>query len=164
MWVRGVTYHRYVPEADATRRAARSSMRLANLCIVGWLGLQLVVPFVLKFDLRTGEYHYSRWAWAMFSRLPLEYEVELYRESAAGAREPWPDLDDIWRGVQTGRRVDTRYASRSEVEDRFAALVAHVARERRDGWTYVAELRWTENGSPGHPPLWTSRVHAEPRW
>jgi len=39
-------------------------------------------------------------------------------------------------------RMDAAYWSEDEVLDRLGRLVAFIARDRRDGYTYVATVRW----------------------
>jgi hypothetical protein len=112
-----------------------------------WLGVQLAVPLAQKLDLeRPGSpYRYARYSWAMFSRLVPRYEVSLYRTRAGGGREEIPDVGRYVRGYRSPDPMPmiAIYSSEDEVLDRFARLVTTIARDRRDGYTYVASIRWT---------------------
>jgi hypothetical protein len=133
--------------------------------ILLWLGVQLVLPLVQKLDLdRPGSpYRYARYSWAMFSRLVPRYEVSLYRTRAAGAREPIPDIGRYVRGYRSPEPMPliAIYSSEEEVLDRFSRLVTAVAQERRDGYTYVASIRWTAH-RPGTADSVELRADAVP--
>jgi hypothetical protein len=45
------------------------------------------------------------------------------------------------------------YVSEDEVHDRFSRLISYVAREQRDGYTYIASIRWTEHPPAGVPTV-----------
>ena len=45
------------------------------------------------------------------------------------------------------------YVSEDEVHDRFSRLVSYLAREQRDGYTYVARIRWTDYPPAGAPTV-----------
>jgi hypothetical protein len=113
--------------------------------IVLWLAVQIGVPLVQKFELPTFRYRWARFSWAMFSRLAPRYEVQLFRTRGAGDPEPIPDIDRDVRGFRSPEPMRTiaYYVTEDEIIDRFSRLVAHLARERRDGYTYVASIRWT---------------------
>ena len=115
--------------------------------IVVWISVQVVVPLVEKFDLRGPgvRYRYARYSWAMFSRLVPRYEVSLFRTRGVGDREAIPEIAHYVRGYRSPDPMPmiAIYSSEDEVLDRFTRLVRAIARERRDGYTYVASIRWT---------------------
>lgn len=117
--------------------------------IVLWLAVQIAVPLAQKLDLGApgSPYRYTRYSWAMFSRLVPRYEVRLYRTREGGGLEPIPDIDHWVRGYRSPEpmAMSAIYTSEGEVLDRFSGLVTAIARERRDGYTYVAAIRWTAN-------------------
>lgn len=115
------------------------------LFIVAWLSVQIVVPFVQKFELPSLRYRWARYSWGMFSRLGPRYEVTLFRTQGPGPPEPIPDIGGYVSGFRSPDPMPriALYGSEEEVHDRFARLVAFLARERRDGYTYVASIRWT---------------------
>jgi hypothetical protein len=136
--------------ADATvSGAGRWRRHLTVTFIVVWFAVQIAVPFVQKFDLEQAglSYRYTRYSWAMFSRLVPRYEVTLFRTRGAGDREPIPDVGRYVRGYRSLDPMPMMaiYTSESEVLDRFARLVTAIAQERRDGYSYVASIRWTAN-------------------
>jgi hypothetical protein len=152
--------------ADATASVAgRGRRRLTVTFIVVWFAIQITVPFVQKFDLEGPRlsYRYARYSWAMFSRLVPRYEVSLFRTRRPGEREAIPDIGRYVHGYRSPEPMPMRaiYSSESEVLDRFARLVTSIARERRDGYTYVASIRWTAN-RPGVSDLAELRVDAVP--
>jgi hypothetical protein len=129
-----------------------------------WLAIQVVVPFVQKFELPSLRYRWARFSWAMFSRLGPRYEVSLYRTRGAGPPEPVPAIDGDVRGYRSPgpMRMIALYWSEHEVHDRFSRLVTHLARERRDGYTYVASIRWTAYKSSEVPERVEFRADAKP--
>lgn len=121
--------------------------------IVAWLSLQIVVPLVQKFELPTFRYRWARFSWAMFSRLVPRYEVSLFRTQGTGDPEPIPDIGRYVSGYRSPDPMPriASYVSEDEVHDRFSRLVTYLARERRDGYTYVASIRWTAYQAAGVP-------------
>jgi hypothetical protein len=151
---------------DATGSEARGWRRLAAAAfIVVWLSVQIVVPLLQKLDIeRPGSpYRYARYSWAMFSRLVPRYEVSIFRVRAGGPREPIPDIGRYVRGYRSPDPMPLLaiYSSEEEVLDRYARLVEAIARERRDGYTYVASIRWTAH-RPGTADAVELRAHAVP--
>jgi hypothetical protein len=150
--------------ADATASGRCRWRRYATAAfIMAWLAIQIVVPFVQKFELPSLRYRYARYSWAMYSQLGPRYEVSLFRTRGAGDHEPIPD---IGRYVYRYRSPDpmpmiAAYQSADEVLDRFTRLVGAIARERRDGYTYVASIRWTSN-RPGATASAELRADAAP--
>jgi hypothetical protein len=121
--------------------------------IVVWLAVQIAVPLAQKLDLGapSSPYRYARYSWAMFSRLVPRYEVRLYRTRAGGAPEAIPDIDHWMHGYRSPEPMPMSaiYTSEGEVLGRFSGLVTAIAHERRDGYTYVAAIRWTANRPSG---------------
>lgn len=119
--------------------------------IVAWLSVQLVVPLAQKFELPALHYRWARYSWAMFSRLGPRYEVRLFRTRSGADAEPIPDIAHHVRGYWSPAPMSmtARYVSEDEVHQRFARLVDHLARQRRDGYTYVASIRWTAHQRAG---------------
>jgi hypothetical protein len=119
--------------------------------IVIWVTVQVAVPLIQKFELdRSGlPYRYTRYSWAMFSRLVPRYEVSLYRTRGTGDREQIPDISRYVSGYRSPDPMPKLaiYTSEAEVLGRYRGLIETIARERRDGYTYVAAIRWT-----AHPP------------
>jgi hypothetical protein len=130
--------------------------------IVLWLAVQIVVPLVQKFELPTFRYRWARFSWAMYSRLLPRYEVRLFRARGAGAAEPIPDIDRYVRGYRSPEPMSmiAIYVSEDEVHDRFSRLVTYLAREQRDGYTYMASIRWTDYQRPGVAGLVEFRAEA----
>lgn len=130
--------------------------------IVLWLAVQMVVPLVQKFELPTFRYRWARFSWAMYSRLLPRYEVRLFRTRGGGAAEPIPDIDRYVRGYRSPEPMPmiAIYVSEDEVHDRFSRLVTYLAREQRDGYTYVASIRWTDYQRPDVAGLVEFRAEA----
>jgi hypothetical protein len=129
-----------------------------------WLAMQITVPLIQKFELPTLQYRYARYSWAMFSRLSLRYEVSLFRTRGGGDREAIPDIGRYVRGYHSPAPMPmiAVYSSEDEVHDRFARLVTAIARERRDGYSYVASIRWTAHHRAGVPDQAEFRANAVP--
>ena len=123
---------------------SRWRRRAAGAFIVLWLGVQIVVPFVQKFEFPTFRYRWSRFSWAMFSRPGPRYEVTLYRTGGAAGVEPIPEMGRYVRGYRSPEPMAmiAAYWSEDEVADRFSRLVTYIAQTRHDGFTYVASIRW----------------------
>ena len=138
-------------ETESTLTGWRRHAAVAFITL--WLAVQIAVPLAQKLDLGASPspYRYARYSWAMFSRLVPRYEVTLYRTRAGGGREPIPDIDRWVHGYRSPEPMPMSaiYTSEGEVLDRFSGLVGAIARERRDGYTYVATVRWTANRPPG---------------
>src|SRR2546422_6756839 len=130
--------------------------------IVVWLSAQIVVPLVQKFELPTLRYRWARYGWAMYSRLGPRYEVRLFRTRGGGAAEPIPDIGRDVRGYRSPEPMPmiALYWSEDEVHDRFSRLVSYLARQRRDGDTYVASIRCTQYQRPGLSDLVEFRAEA----
>jgi hypothetical protein len=126
--------------------------RYAALAFIGaWLGVQLAVPLVQKLgvDPFAPRYRYARYSWAMFSRPVPRFEVSIFRTRGAGEREPVPGIERYVRGYRSPAPMPmiAIYSSDEEVLDRFTRLVSTLARERHDGYAYVASIRWTAKHS-----------------
>jgi hypothetical protein len=120
---------------------------VASAFIVVWLSVQIGVPIVQKLDAERPDspYRYARYSWAMFSRLVPRYELSLYRVRGSAAPEPIPNIGHYVKGYRSPQpmRLMAIYSSEEEVIDRYGRLVGTIAAERRDGYTYVAFIRWT---------------------
>jgi len=118
--------------------------RAAVAFIVVWMVVQIGVPFVQKFELPSLKYRWARYSWAMFSRPGPRYEIRLFRTRAEGPSEPIPEIRRYVRGYRSPDPMSlyAPYWTEDELLDRLARLVTHIARDRRDGYTYVAEVRW----------------------
>jgi hypothetical protein len=130
--------------------------------IVLWLAVQIAVPLLQKFELPTFRYRWARYSWAMFSRLVPRYEVQLFRTRGAGDPEPIPDIGRDVHGFLSPEPMPgiAYYVTEDEIIDRFSRLVTHLARERRDGYTYVASIRWTSYQRPDLPARVELRAEA----
>ncbi len=147
-----------------TSRVVSGSRSYATAAfIVLWLVIQIVLPFVQKFELPTFRYRWARFSWAMYSRLGPRYEVRLLRTRDGGVAEPIPDVSRYVRGYRSPEPLPmiAMYVSEDEVHDRFFRLVTHIARDRHDGYTYVASIRWTAYQRPDVPSL--VEFHADAR-
>ena len=127
----------------------------ATAFIVAWLSVQIVVPLVQKFEIPTFRYRWARFGWAMYSRLVPRYEVRLFRVRGGGEAEPIPNIERYVRGYRSPEPMPmlALYVSEDEVHDRFSRLVSYLAREQRDGYTYVARIRWTDYPPAGAPSV-----------
>ena len=140
-----------LPRRVATSLMGSSSSELsgwrrrgAAAFIVLWIGVQVLIPLGQKFPPPDFRYRWARYSWGMFSQLRPRYEVRLFRTRGGGAAEPIPEMGRYVRGYRSPdpMRVDAAYWSEDEVLDRLSRLVAFIARERRDGYTYVATVQW----------------------
>jgi hypothetical protein len=132
--------------------------------IVLWLGVQLLVPLVQKFELPGFHYRWARYSWGMFSRLGPRYEIRLYRTRDGGV-EPIPEVGRYVHGYRSPEPMATyaAYWTEDEVLDRFARLVTHIAADRRDGYTYVAAVQWIRYQRTDLPVRTELRAESAPR-
>lgn len=122
-----------------------------------WISSQILIPLAGKFDWPGLHYKSSPFGWAMFSRLPVVYEVSLSRRRAPqGEGVPIPDLHRVTAGLGRGESVRKRefLLSVEQVRDHYSRLIRHIARERADGWIYEARIRWLEVPGADPPPPW----------
>ena len=145
-------------EASGWRR------RAAGAFIVVWLGVQIVVPFMQKFELPTFRYHWARFSWAMFSRPGPRYEVTLFRIREPAGIEPIPEIGRYVSGYRSPEPMAmvAAYWSEDEVRDRFSRLVTYIARTQHDGFTYVASIRWIRYQRSDVPVRMELRATAAP--
>ena len=132
--------------------------------IAVWLSVQVLVPLLQKFAPPDFQYRWARYSWGMFSLIGSTYEVQLFRTQGDGGVEPVPEVGRYVRGYRSPdpMRMRTVYWSEAEALDRFSRLLSFIARDRHDGYTYVAYIRWTRV-PPGDLPAHTEiRVHAAP--
>jgi hypothetical protein len=138
--------------------------RAAVAFIALWLSVQVLVPLLQKFGPPDFQYRWARYSWGMFSVIGSTYEVRLFRTRGDGGAEPVPEVGRYVRGYRSPdpMRLRTVYWSEAEVLDRFSRLLSFIARDRHDGYTYVASIQWTRV-SPGDRSAHTEiRVHAAP--
>lgn len=130
--------------------------------IVVWLSVQIGFPLVQKVERSTFRYRYTRFSWAMFSRITPRYEVQLFRTRGDRGPEPIPEIGRYVRGYTSPgpMRMAATYVSEDEVHDRFFRLVSHLARHQHDGYTYIASIRWTGQQRLGVPTLMEFRAEA----
>lgn len=136
----------------------------ATVFIALWLSVQILIPLWQKLGPPDFRYRWARYSWGMFSLIGSRYEVRLFRTGGGGETEPIPEVGRYVRGYRSPdpMRMRTVYWSEAEVLDRFSRLVSFIARDRHDGYTYVASIQWTRV-SPGDQPAHTEiRVHAAP--
>jgi hypothetical protein len=138
--------------------------RGAAAFIVVWLSVQVLVPLLQKFEPPDFHYRWARYSWGMFSSIGTRYEVRLLRTRGSGGAEPIPEVGRYVRGYRSPEpmRMRAAYWSEAEVLDRFSRLVSFIARDRHDGYTYVASIQWIR-GPRADEPLHTEfRAQAAP--
>ena len=140
---------------------SRAGRAVVRGFIVLWLGLQLAVPLVRKFELPSLRYRQVTFSWGMFSLDTTVYRVRLVRENAGGRRHPVrsagrfaPEL------ARCGRVVLDPYHPPRVLEARYARLLAHVATRQRDGQRYHLAFRWRTSTDRGR---WAASRRA-PTW
>ena len=136
--------------------------RGAAAFIVLWIGVQVLIPFWQKFSPPDLRYRWARYSWGMFSQIRPRYEVRVFRTRGGGAEEPIPEIERYVRGYRSPgpMRLAAAYWSEDEVLDRLGRLVAFIARDRRDGYTYVATVRWIQGRRAGLPERSELRAQA----
>ncbi len=131
--------------------------RLISGFIVTWLAVQIMVPFVRKFDFPSFRYRYATFSWAMYSKPALVYDVSLFRTGKApGQFEPIPNIGQFVHGCQSPEPMRTHeyYRSEAEIQERFTRLITHIAGKAGDGHKYVVKIHWIRSLQPGQPPQW----------
>lgn len=130
--------------------------------IVLWIGVQVLLPLWQKFPPPGFGYRWARYSWGMFSHIGPDYEVRLFRTRGGDPPEPIPEMGRYVRGYRSPgpMRMHGTYWSEDEVLDRLARLVTFIARERRDGYTYVASVEWIKGQRAGLPDRSELRVQA----
>ncbi|MEM8884333.1 MAG: hypothetical protein AAGD14_09705 [Planctomycetota bacterium] len=118
----------------------------ARIAIAIWLGFQLVVPFLLKFDVPHFRHRTTRNSWGMFGTFDPHGELTVRRDG-----EPLPAFGRFWRNVRPDgwAAVTPHYLSVEEFEQRLAGYAralgtpaAPVTVEMR--WIHPAGRVWTE--------------------
>jgi len=129
-----------------------------------WLSIQVLVPLLQKFEPPDFHYRWARYSWGMFSLIGSHYQVRLFRMQEGGGAEPIPEVGRYVRGYRSPDPMHMRtvYWSEAEALDRFSRLVSFIARDRRDGYTYVASIQWTRVRPADLPAHSEIRVHAAP--
>ncbi len=130
--------------------------RLISGFIVVWLAAQIIVPFVRKFDFPSFRYRYATFSWAMYSKPALVYDVSLFRSGKPGQSEAIPNVEQFVYEYQSPQPMRMReyYRSESEVQERFARLITHIARRSDDGHTYVVSIHWIRPLELKQPTQW----------
>ncbi len=127
---------------NSLKNISASKHRLGSILIVLWLSAQIIVPFLRKFpDLH---YHYATFSWAMYSKPALIYEVSLYRTDVSGKRGPIPDIRNFVNRLRSPEPVKVRdyYRTETEIQRRYAQLVAQIARKSGDDHIYHVSIHW----------------------
>jgi len=122
--------------------------------VVGWLALQVLVPFCLKFDVPNFRYRNQHFSWGMYGSLKQDYSVSLsmndgqaipdIREFAASYSSPG------WMVAPDGRM------SPEEIEGRLARLVRRISETRGDGKRYSAVVIWRYPTRPTWRFTWSA--------
>lgn len=131
--------------------------RVLTTFVVGWLAVQIVLPFVKKFELPSLRYrNNSTFSWSPYSAPTLMYELSLFVRGADGNAEPIPNVERYVAGLWSPGPVPLRAPNDSveQVQERYARLTAHIARARGDDREYVAYIRWLKHYRPGAPTEW----------
>lgn len=136
--------------------------RGAATFIVLWIAVQILVPLWQKFPPPDFHYRWARYSWGMFSSIGPRYEVRLFRTRGTGGEEPIPEMPRYVRGYRSPEPMRMRaiYWSEDEALDRLARLVAFIARDRHDGYTYVASVQWLGGQRADRPERSELRVQA----
>ena len=121
----------------------------SSVFIVAWLALQIGLPVFQKFELPDGRYRTTRFAWAMYGRAPVSYEVSLFRTRGGDERQAIPDLSRFVYGYQSPEPMTRVLARESEAEmlERHAALIRFIAEQQADEYEYVVSIRRTGDQS-----------------
>lgn len=153
-----------MPDSTTVRTKPAFHRAQVSLFIALWIAVQVIIPFTQKFELPSLRYRYGRFSWAIFSRLVPVYEARLFRVNRAGQQEAIPDIDRCVAGYRSPEpmRRDAMYVTPQEVQDRLTRLVTYIARERRDGYEYVASVRWIKHRGPEVSEQWEFRTLAAP--
>lgn len=133
---------------------------LVNGFIVFWLAVQILIPFVRKFDFPHFRYRYATFSWAMYSKPALIYEISLFRINASGQREAIPNSGKILYGYRSPEPMQQReyYLSEAQVQERFERLVTSIARQMKNGHGYGVSVRWIRTLRPHWPADWEFNV------
>ena len=127
-----------------------------------WIVFQVAAPFFQKFELPSFRYRYARFSWAMYSRLVPVYELRLFRLNKAGQEEAIPGIERYVKGYQSPGPMRKRlvYMTPQEFRERLERLATFIAKERQDGCSYVASVRWIKYADPQLPERWEFRADA----
>ncbi len=130
--------------------------RLISGFIVIWLAVQIMVPFVRKFDFPSFHYRYATFSWAMYSKPALVYDVSLFRTDKPAQSEAIPNVGQFVHEYQSPQPMRMReyYRSRHEVQEQFARLITHIARRADDSRTYVVSIHWLSPLELNQPAQW----------
>ncbi len=108
--------------------------------VVGWLLLQILVPFCLKFDVPNFRYRNQHFSWGMYGSLKQDYSVSLFMNDGQAI----PDIRTFvasysspgWMLNPDGRM------SPEQIERRLAQLVRRIAESRGGANRYSAVVIW----------------------
>ena len=124
--------------------------------IVAWLAVQIIVPFVRKFDFPRFHYRYATFSWAMYSKPALVYDVSLFRADKSTPSEAIPNVGQFVDGYRSPEPMRMReyYRSRAQVQERFALLITQIAKQTDDGRSYVVSIHWIGPLENNQPTQW----------
>ena len=120
-------------------------MIVAKLFIVAWLAVQLVYPFILKFDLSPFSYRWVPLSWGMYANPTAEYSVTMYRLAPTGERSDIVFDDEVVGGTAWSRALvqgETSTIRRLETRREVEMVLRRVARRNADGAVYVGNVDW----------------------
>lgn len=116
-----------------------------SLFIVTWLAVQLVYPFVLKFDLSPFRYRWAPLSWGMYANANAEFQVTMYRLNPDGERAEIVFDDEVVGDTAWSRTLvqgETSSVRRLETLRDVEIVLRRVARRNRDGAVYVGRVDW----------------------
>ncbi len=124
--------------------------------IFTWLAVQITVPFFRKFDFPHFRYRYATFSWAMYSKPALVYDVSLFRRGKPGQSEAIPNVGQFVHEYQSPQpmRIREYYRSEVQVQEQFARLIRHIAKQADDGRTYVVSIHWIRPLELNQPTQW----------
>jgi hypothetical protein len=109
------------------------------------------------FELPSFRYRYAKFSWAMFARPPLLYELEIYRISREGKKEPIPHIKQYlpWYRPPGPLILNHSYYSVEEAQIRLSRLTTMIAEREGTEDSYVASVHWIRNSRPDVPKVWS---------
>ena len=151
-------------ESDHPPPASPKGRSVVVLFIVTWLAVQLVYPFVLKFDLSPFRYRWAPLSWGMYANANAEYQVTMYRVGPDGQRSDIVFDDDVVGGTAWSRGLvqgETSSIRRLETLREVEIVLRRVARRNDDDAVYVGHVEWyyLDDGRPRSQEI---RVQASP--
>ena len=134
---------------------------LVGAFIILWLAVQIIVPFVNKFELPSFRYrNIANFGWSPFSTPSMVYELSLYAEGEDGEKEPIPNIERYVMGLRSPGpiRLTAPNYGVEHVQNRYARLVTHIAKDRQDGRIYVVSIHWIRHYPADLPDQWEFRT------